>query len=105
MSSLSSSADRVLTLNNIVTQANRYFATFIFIFGCVGNIMNIFVLSQSLFVQIPVQYYSSVAALISLIAGLSSRMLSSITIDLSDTVRWICKMRGFTLFTFRAIAF
>ncbi|CAF4104891.1 unnamed protein product, partial [Adineta steineri] len=45
------------------------------------------------------------SALISLIAGLSPRMLSSITVDLSDTVRWICKMRGFTLFTFRAIAF
>ncbi|CAF4243597.1 unnamed protein product, partial [Adineta steineri] len=107
-SSSSSSADQVLTLNNIVTQTNRYFATFIFIFGCVGNILNIFVLSQKILRSNPCAIlflYSSIAALISLIAGLSPRMLSSITVDLSDTVRWICKMRGFTLFTFRAIAF
>ncbi|CAF4435588.1 unnamed protein product [Adineta steineri] len=88
-SSSSSSADQILTLNNIVTQTNRYFATFIFIFGCVGNILNIFVLSQKTLRSNPCAIlflYSSIAALISLIAGLSPRVLSSITIDLSDTV-------------------
>ncbi|UJR24791.1 hypothetical protein I4U23_006166 [Adineta vaga] len=109
MSSTSSlNVDSIASLNSIVTQINRYFATFIFIFGCVGNLLNILVLSQRSLRSNPCAllfYGSSIAGLISIIAGLTPRMLSGISTDLSDTVQWICKIRGFTLFTSRAIAF
>ncbi|CAF1090066.1 unnamed protein product [Adineta ricciae] len=97
-----------MSVADVVTQINRYFASCIFIFGCVGNILNILVLSQrtlrsnscaSLFLG------SSIAGLCSLIAGLTPRMLSGIAVDLSETNQILCKFRGFTLFTSRAIAF
>ena len=106
MSSLS--VDQIESLNNVVTQMNRYFATFIFIFGSVGNILNILVLSQRSLRSNPCAilfFGSSVAGLISIISGLPSRMLNGVAVDLADTIRWICKLRGFTLFTSRAIAF
>ncbi|CAF0840791.1 unnamed protein product [Adineta ricciae] len=97
-----------MSVADVVTQINRYFASSIFIFGCVGNILNILVLSQrtlrsnscaSLFLG------SSIAGLCSLIAGLTPRMLNGIAVDLSETNQLLCKFRGFTLFTSRAIAF
>jgi hypothetical protein len=106
MSSLS--ADSIVSLNNVFTVINRYFATIIFIFGVIGNILNISVLSQKLLRSNSCAVLfcgSSVAGLISLISGLTPRVLAAWITDLSETIEWICKIRGFVLFTSRAIAF
>jgi hypothetical protein len=105
---LSSSLDPIVSLNDVVIEIIRYFARFIFIFGSVGNVLNILVLSQRSLRSNPCAILfvgSSIAGLVSIISGLTPRMLNGLAADLFDTVRWICKIRGFTLFTSRAIAF
>jgi hypothetical protein len=87
-------------LSNIFTEINRYFAPFIFLFGFIGNILNILVLSQQtlrsnscgwLFLQ------SSIANLISICFGLtkcrayivySSRTIACWLLMLATIYRW-----------------
>ncbi|CAF2166166.1 unnamed protein product, partial [Rotaria magnacalcarata] len=47
-STMPSLADAVLieTINNVTHQIVRYCSIFIFLFGSIGNILNVFVLSQ-----------------------------------------------------------
>jgi hypothetical protein len=104
----SSGVDPVVSLNNAVTEIYRYFATSIYIFGIVGNILNILVLSQKVLRSNPCAVLfcgSSIAGLISLISGLTPRVVSGWATDPSESIRWLCKIRGFTLFTSRAVAF
>jgi hypothetical protein len=103
----SSNADLIVAWNNISSAINRYFSIFIFLFGTIGNILNILVLSQrpirinpcSLFFLI-----SSIANLIAILSGLTTRMLSGWALDLTNTVDWLCKFRAFILFVSRNIA-
>jgi hypothetical protein len=107
MSSSSAIADSIVSLNNMTTQINRYFSLLIFIFGTIGNILNILVLLQKPLRSNPCAVFffaSSVTSLIALLGGLTPRVLSFWTNDLSDTIQWICKIRGFSVFTFRAAA-
>ncbi|CAF3809089.1 unnamed protein product [Rotaria sp. Silwood1] len=108
MSTSSSEILLIAYLKSLLSQINFYFGMFIFIFGIVGNILNILVLSQRSLRSNPcviIFLGSSTVGIIAILSGLTSRVLSGVTIDLSATVNWICKLRGFILFTSRAITF
>ncbi len=88
-------------------QINRYFSIFLFIFGTVGNILNILVLSKRSLRSNPCAWLfliSSFANLIALLSGLTTRVISNWTVDITDTIGWLCKLRIFTLYTSRTIA-
>ena len=98
----------VTALKSLLSQLNFYFGLFIFVFGIVGNILNIFVLAQRPLRSNPcvaVFLASSTAGIIAILSGLTSRVLSGVTVDLSATVNWICKLRGFVLFASRFATF
>jgi len=84
----------------ISAQMNCYFSILIFIFGCIGNILNICVLCQKRLRSNSCSILlidSSMFSLILLLSGLTPRVLSAWVVDLSGTVRIICKIRSFTL--------
>ncbi|CAF1457964.1 unnamed protein product [Rotaria sordida] len=108
MSTSSSDVVLIAYLKNTLAQINFYFGMFIFTFGIVGNILNILVLSQRSLRSNPcviIFLGSSTAGIIAILSGLTSRVLSGVASDLSATVNWICKFRGFILFTSRAVTF
>ena len=81
---------------------------FIFFFGILGNILNILVLSRRPLRSNPCVIHflaSATAGTIAILSGLTSRVFSVVTSDLSATFNWICKLRGFILFTSRAATF
>ena len=89
------------------TILNRYFAIVIFIFGTIGNILNCFILSQRTLRSNPCALFflvSSIAHLIFIYSGLTTRMLSGWADDLTNTIGWLCKLRGFVLYTSRTVA-
>jgi hypothetical protein len=97
----------ILSLNNASSQLNRYFSIFIFIFGIFGNLLNCLVLSQRSLRTNPCSFLfliSSIASLISILSGLTTRMLAGYAVDLTNTISWLCKLRAFILFTSRNIA-
>jgi hypothetical protein len=80
---------------------NRYFGIFIFLFGIVGNTANIFVLSQRPLRSNPCAWLFLVASIsnfIAILAGLTSRFLSTWGADLTNTNQFLCKLRAFLLF-------
>ena len=86
---------------------NSYFSIFLFIFGIVGNVLNTLVLSQrSLRSNSCVWLFliSSIFNLISILSGLTSRVLAGWFIDLTDQIGWLCKLRVFILLSSRTIA-
>ncbi|CAF0977938.1 unnamed protein product [Adineta steineri] len=94
-------------LQNASTQSNRYISIFIFIFGVLGNILNCIVLSQGKLRTNSCSFLfliSSIASLISILSGLTSRMLAGYAVDLTNTISWLCKLRAFVLFVSRTIA-
>jgi hypothetical protein len=100
----SSDTDAISAWNNASAQLNRYFSIFIFLFGTIGNILNILVLSQRALRTNPCSLFfltSSIANFIAIITGLTSRMLSGWTADLTNTIDWLCKLRAFVLFISR----
>ncbi|CAF4649838.1 unnamed protein product [Rotaria sp. Silwood2] len=100
--------DLVEILNNVSIQFNRYFSIFIFIFGTIGNVLNCFVLSQPTLRINPCAYLfliSSIANMISIMFGLTTRILSGWNMDLTDTNNLICKIRVFIMFVSRTTAF
>lgn len=97
----------ILSLNNVSSQLNRYFSIFIFISGIFGNLLNCLVLSQRSLRTNPCSFLfliSSIASLISILSGLTTRMLAGYAVDLTNTISWLCKLRAFILFTSRTIA-
>ncbi|CAF3484403.1 unnamed protein product [Adineta steineri] len=108
MSSSSSDIILITNLKNILSQLNFYFGLFIFIFGIVGNTLNILILSQRTLRSnscVIIFLASSAAGIIAILSGLTSRVISGVTVDLSSTISWICKLRGFILYTSRAVTF
>ena len=98
----------VASLRGLLSQLNFYFGMFIFTFGIVGNVLNILVLSQRPLRSNPcvtIFVASSTAEMIAILSGLTSRVLSGVTVDLSGTNNWICKLRGFILFASRFVSF
>ena len=92
--------------NNASSLMNRYFSILIFLFGTIGNLLNVLVLAQGTLRRNPCSLYfliSSLANFIAIIAGLTTRMLSGWTLDLTNTNDSLCKLRAFTLFISRNI--
>jgi hypothetical protein len=106
--SLSSDVNLIASLSNASTQINRYFGIFIFVFGIVGNTLNILVLSQRPLRSNPCAWLflvSSIANFIGILAGLTSRFLSTWGADLTNTNQFLCKLRVFILFNGITIGF
>jgi hypothetical protein len=106
---MSSSVDMSLiaSLTNVSNILNRYLAIFIFIFGTIGNILNFFTLSQLTLRSNPCALFflfSSIAHLSFILSGLTTRILSGWAADLTNTIGWLCKLRGFVLYTSRTVA-
>ncbi len=106
---MSSSADASLiaSLTDVSNTLNRYFAIVIFIFGTIGNILNFFTLLQPTLRSNPCALFflfSSIGHLIFIYSGLTTRMLSGWAADLTNTIGWLCKLRGFVLYTSRTFA-
>ncbi|CAF1350188.1 unnamed protein product [Adineta ricciae] len=97
----STDADIIVLLNNASAQINRYFAIFIFLFGVIGNTFNILVLAQKPLRSNPCTWLflmSSIAFLVSILAGIISRFLSTWEADLTNTNQFLCKLRIFLVF-------
>src|SRR4051812_26293755 len=107
MSSNSSDANLLTTLNNLSPHLNRYLSIGILVFGTVGNLLNCLTLSQRALRSNPCSFLflaSSIANLVTLISGVAVRLLAGWSADLTDTIGWLCKFRIFVLFTSRTIA-
>lgn len=107
MSSAYENITLILTLNNAAAQINRYFSLFIFFFGILGNVINVLVLGQSIFRADTCALFflvSSIANTISILAGLTNRMLSGWTVDLTNTITWICIFRSFVAWVSRTFS-
>ncbi|CAF0965882.1 unnamed protein product [Adineta ricciae] len=97
----------IQTCRYVSSQINYYFSIFLFIFGMVGNVLNIFVLSQRSLRSNPCAWLfliSSIANLIVILSGLTTRIVSYWTVDIIDTTGWICKTRVYVLYVSRTIA-
>jgi hypothetical protein len=106
MSSSNASADLIASLKNASNLVNQYPPIFIFIFGIIGNLLNILVLSQRSLRSNPSAVFflaSSLAGIIVIISGLISRMMSGYGLDLTLTIDWICKIRNVVLYSSRTI--
>ncbi|UJR32932.1 hypothetical protein I4U23_020393 [Adineta vaga] len=104
---VSSNTDAIIYWNNLSLGMNRYFSIIIFLFGTIGSILNIFVLSHRELRNNSCSLYflsSSIANLIAICFGLTTRMLSGWALDLTNTIDWLCKLRAFVLFFSRNIA-
>ncbi|CAF4351299.1 unnamed protein product [Rotaria sp. Silwood2] len=102
-----SDADLIATINNVTLQLIRYFSIFIFLFGSIGNILNVLILSQRSFRPNPCAVFflfSSVVDFLAILSGLLSRILSGWGADLTATSRFFCKLRGFVVNTARPVA-
>ena len=100
-------ASSIAAWNQASTSMNRYFSIIIYIFGTVGNVLNTMVLSQDALRRNPCSLLflaSSVANLAVIFSGLTTRMLSGWALDLTNTVDWLCKLRGFFLYLSRNAA-
>jgi hypothetical protein len=94
-------------LDCISEQLNRYIAIVIFIFGTVGNILNCLVLSQRTLRTNPCALLflvSSFVDLISILFGLTTRILAGWNLDPTTTINWICKIFTFIVFSTRTTA-
>ncbi|CAF1053507.1 unnamed protein product [Rotaria sp. Silwood1] len=99
--SSTSDASLISALNNASTQLNRYFGIFIFVFGVAGNTLNTGVLSRRTLRSNPCAWLflaSSIANNIAILAGITSRPLSTWSADLTNTNQFLCKFRAFLLF-------
>ena len=96
-------------LNNATLQVNRYGYAATLLFGMIGNVLSIIVLSQRTLRSNPCAMYflaATTANIISLISGMLPPMLSNLNIlsDGTETIQGLCKTRIFVLFTSRSIA-
>ncbi|CAF0750986.1 unnamed protein product [Adineta ricciae] len=97
----------IASIQNASTQLNRYFSIVIFIFGVVGNVLNCIVLFQQKLRTNSCAFLlliSSISSLISILSGLTTRMLSGYAVDLTNTIDWLCELRAFVLFASRTVA-
>lgn len=104
----SSNANAILLWNSATTHLNRYFSIGIFIFGIIGNLLNIAVLSQRTLRSNPCAFLfltSSIASLIAIFSGLFTRTTAGWTVDLTSSITWLCQLRTFVVFASRNIAY
>ncbi|CAF1002531.1 unnamed protein product [Rotaria sp. Silwood1] len=96
----------VASVNNATIQLNRYLPLLIYISGIIGNLLNIIVLQRPTLRSNPCALlflFSSFSSLITIISGLTTRLTAGWTIDLSETIGWLCKVRIFILFVSRTM--
>ena len=96
-----------LTLNDISEQINRYGSIVIFLFGVVGNLLNVLVLWRKPLRQNPCAWLFLVASVVNtlaIVSGITTRMLSGWAVDPTATISWLCKLRTFTMLVSRTIA-
>ena len=106
MSSSNASVDLIASLNNVSDLLNRYPSIVIYIFGTIGNVLNVLVLSQRSLRSNPSALFflaSAIAGLIVITSGLTSRMMAGYNLDLTLTVEWICKIRNVLLYSSRTV--
>ena len=106
MSASNSSVDFIVTINYVSNMLLAYVPIFVFIFGIVGNCLNVFVLGQRALRTNPSSVcfiVSSIAGIFVIISGLISRMMAGYNADLTLTVGWICKIRNFVLYSSRTV--
>lgn len=106
---MSSASDlsAIAAWNNTSALMNRYLSILVFLFGTIGNLLNVLVLSQGTLRRNPCALYfliSSLANLAAILSGLTTRMLSGWALDLTNTIDWLCKLRAFVLFLSRNTA-
>ena len=103
-----SDASFIAYLNNAAFQLNRYFGVLIILFGFLGNIANILVLSQRALRSNPCAWLflvSSIANAIGLFTSISTRVFSTWAIDLTTTNPFLCKLRAFIAFDSTTVGF
>jgi hypothetical protein len=97
----------IILINNISLQVNRYMILFVFLFGTIGNLLNVIVLSQSVFRSNSCALYflgSSASGLVIILIGLPTRIIGGwISTDPTSTNSSLCKLRIFFLYSCRAI--
>lgn len=96
----------IYSINEISKQVNRYLALIIIIFGVIGNLFNCFVLNQRTLRSNPCAIYflfSSIFNLISILFGLTTRILAGWQLDPTSHDDFLCQLRAFILFTSRTI--
>ncbi|CAF0838601.1 unnamed protein product [Adineta ricciae] len=104
---MSNSTDeyRINIINNVSSEINHYLTLFIFLFGTIGSLLNLVVLSQPVLRGNPCVVYflaSSAFSLGILLVGLPSRIIGGwIGTDPTNTNSWFCKFRLFFLYSFR----
>jgi hypothetical protein len=106
--SLSSDMELVEILTNVSIQFNRYFSIIILLFGTIGNILNCLVLYQPSLRSNPCVFLfliSSIANIVSIISGLTTRLLAGWNLDFTVTHSSLCKFRVYVMFVSRTIAF
>lgn len=94
-------------LSDVTTQLNRYLGIIIFLFGVVGNLLNIVVLSQRSFRSNSCAWLFlalSVVNLTSIISGLITIIVGGWTTNPTNYITWICKLRAFLVFSTRTMA-
>jgi hypothetical protein len=102
----SSDQSLIASINNATIQLNRYLPLLIYVTGVIGNLLNTLVLSRRALRSNPCALLflvSSVAGLIALLSGLTTRLTAGWAIDLSETIGWLCKLRIFVLFIARTM--
>ena len=105
MSNSSNDASTIVLINRISFELNRYITLFIFLFGTIGNLLNILVLIQPTLRLNPSAIYflgSSISGLGIILIGLPTRIIAGwISTDPSNTDSLLCKFRIFFLYSFR----
>ena len=100
----SSDLSVVASINNATNQLNRYIPLLIYVSGIIGNLLNVSVLSRRALRSNPCAFFflaSSLAGLLAIISGLTTRLTAGWAVDLSETNGWLCKTRIFVLFVSR----
>lgn len=95
-------------LDSITNGINRYFSMVILLFGTIGNLLNISVLSHRTLRFNPCAWLflvSSIANLITILFSLFTRILSGWAVDPTNTIEWLCKLRGFMIYYGRTVAY
>ncbi|CAF1066378.1 unnamed protein product [Adineta ricciae] len=106
--SINSSDDALITHVNAITNGfNRYFSIVLIFFGVIGNFLSCLALAQRRLRRNPCAFlffHSSIANLVTITSGAFVHLLGTWSLNISDTVDLLCKLRLFILYTSRATA-